>query len=291
LPRPTHPPPRRLRLWACGIAALAGLASATAQAQDCEGTTERIVGYSWQQDEYLVERRSLDGSEPTRFVTRQLSTGDVLDEVACPGGGGCTAAEALGIRACSFRPVPRMLPDQLALQPGAGGDSEVRLVGSSGIVPLLRVRGLGTLTLRSGVRTDSHLIVFLSDTIDPDDCGLTRERAVVVPNPDRAMRLRAAAGPTLEHTRAPGILPDVDLLTRAAMEPDLRLATPMSPDGLQPLTMAARAAAAVHLDALAGCWAQEALSIIGQQSARRTPTVEVEAIQVIVVDPQAESDR
>jgi len=284
-----HRPIRRLRLWACGIAALAGLASATARAQDCEGTTERIVGYSWQQDQYVVERRSLDGAEPTRYVTRQLSTGDVLDEVACPGGGTCTAAEALGIRACTFRPLPRMLPDQLSLQPGAGGDSEVRLAGSSGVVSLMRVRGLGTLTLRSGVRTDSHLIVFLSDTIDPDDCRLTRERAVVVPDPDRSARLRPVAGVTIERSHATGLLPDIDLLTRAAMEPDLRLASPLSPEGLQPLTMAARAAAAVHLDALAGCWAQEALSIIGQQAVRPPmppgPDVQVEDIRVIVGGP------
>lgn len=283
---------RCARLWACGAAALASLASGAARAQDCEGTTERIVGYSWQQDEYVVERRSLDGTEPTRFVTRQLSTGDVLDEVACPAGGSCTAAEALGLRACSFRPLPRMLPDRLSLQPGAGGDSEVRLARSTGVVPLIRVRGLGTLTLRSGVRTDSHLIVFLSDTIDPDDCGLTRERAVVVPDPDWS----ALAPPSLAlasgAARPKGLLADVDLLTRAVLEPDLRLGTPMSPDGLAPLTMAARAAAAVHLDALAGCWAQEALSILGTQTGSRpvpppSPEVQVEDIRVIVVGSQA----
>ncbi len=284
----SHRPPRRLRLWACGVAALAGLAGAPAGAEDCEGTTERIVGYSWQQDEYVVERRALDGSEPTRYVTRQLSTGDVLDEVACPAGGSCTAAEALGIRACSFRPLPRMLPDRLSLQPAADGDSEVRLAGLTGAVPLMRVRGMGRLTLRSGVRADSHVIVFLSDTIDPDDCGLTRERAVVVPDPDWSSRARQAAAPVAGPARTQGgKLPDVDLLTRAPLEPDLRLAGPLSPDGVQPLTMAARAAAAVHLDALAGCWAQEALSILGQQNgsraaARPSPSVEVEEIRVIV---------
>jgi len=288
--RPAPRPIRCLRLWACGIAALAGLASATARAQDCEGTTERIVGYSWQQDEYVVERRALDGSEPTRFVTRQLSTGEVLDEVGCPAGGDCTPAEALGIRACSFRPLPRMLPERLSLQPGADGDSEVRLAGLGGVVPLMRVRGLGTLTLRSGVRTDAHLIVFLSDVIDPDDCRLTRERAVVVPDPDHGLQALHPAGAAADPGRPKGLLPDIDLLTRAALEPDLRLGAPLSADGLQPLTMAARAAAAVHLDALAGCWAQEALSIIGQQAAPRPAAslsdgIQVEDIRVIVVAP------
>ncbi len=285
--RDAHRPTRRLRLWACGVATLAGLATAPARSEDCEGTTERIVGYSWQQDQYVVERRALDGSEPTRYVTRQLSTGEVLDEVACPAGGTCTAAEALGIRACSFRPLPRMLPDRLSLQLAADGDSEVRLAGLAGVVPLMRVRGMGTLRLRSGVRADSHVIVFLSDTIDPDDCGLTRERAVVVPDPDWSRHARQAAAPAGARSRVEaGMLPDVDLLTRAPLEPDLRLAGPLSPDGVQPLTMAARAAAAVHLDALAGCWAQEALSILGRQTparpARSSASVEIEEIRVIL---------
>lgn len=292
---PVRPPfcraARHLPTWVWGLAGLAGVLSTAPRAQACEGTAERVVGYSWQQDEYVVELSTVDAAEPSHYVTRRLSTGEVLDDVTCPDAQPCTATEALGLHACWYRPLPRTGPGDLSVQPVGDGalDSEVRLAGEAGTLPLFRVRGAGTLAVRAAVRVDGHRIVFLTDTVDPEGCNLTRERAVVIADP----------GPALADGQASAAVPldreplQVELVATLAAA-DARVAAPLSPDGLQPLTMAARAAAAVHLDALAGCWAQEALSIIGRQSARAgrhpMPDVEVEAVRVIVIGSSTQSE-
>lgn len=283
--------PRLLR-GLFGLAVAAGLLGRAPRAQACAGIAERIVGYSWQQDEYVVELSALDGGEPSRYVTRRLSTGDVVDDVTCPGAEPCTATDALGLRACWYRALPKAAPHDLSLDPAPddAGASEVRLAEPSGAVPLFRVRGTGTLSIRAAVRVDGHLIVFVTDTVEPGECGLTHERAVVVVDPDAAA---VADGETSPTRPAEAEAVDIDLDGGSASDPEVRVAPPLSPDGLEPLTMAARAAAAVHLDALAGCWAQEALSIIGRQSAARAgrravPDVEVEAVRVIVIGAETQ---
>jgi hypothetical protein len=278
-----HQPPHRRRLWVCVVAGLAAALGASPRARACDGTTERIVGYSWQEDQYVVEERPLDGAGP-RFLTRRLTTGEVVDEVTCPSGV-CTEAEALGIRACSFHPVPRKPPEGLWLAQieDGGGDAEVRVGQGPTTQPLLRVRGTGRLALRGGVRVDGHVILFLTDAIDRGGCLLAHEQAFVVADLDAGARPPPPDGASVwERANT-----ETELMSMPQADEEVRVAPPLPADGLELLTTAARAVAAMHLDALAGCWAQEALAILGQRppphAHRPAATVEVEAIRVVTV--------
>lgn len=216
-------------------------------ATGCEQTTERVVGYSVQRDEYVAEERS--GADGARYLTRRLSSDDVVDHVACPPGAPCSTGDALGMRACSFRPVPLRASPEMSLEAGEDpGALEVRMAGREKPLGLLRVHGEGTVGLRSAVRTGSQTLLFLTDSSDEGGCPRTRERAVLMTDPE--------TGPAER---------DVDLTDADETGTEVRLATPASPERLNALTMAARAAAAAHLDALAGCWAQQALAIISRQ--------------------------
>ncbi len=244
----------------------------------CEGTTERIVGYSVNEDQYVAEERSLSGAEPSHFVTRRLSTDEVLDFVTCPGPGTCTTTEALGVRACSFRPVPRLALDKISLQPDAErpAQSQVWLDGTKGPTPLLRVRGEGAIGLR-GVRSGESVVLFLKETLGDEGCRRSHERAVLL-NDSGAK------------------LPELDLTTAPEPTTEVRLsAASPSAEPVAPLAQAAQAAAATGLNALAACWAQEALWLIQVQHARATqrarardlpePTIEVSDVKVIVGPP------
>ncbi len=243
-------------------------------AETCDGSAETVLGYSSQRDQYLTEERSADGAESPRYVIRRLTTDEVVDYVTCAGGGPCTKDDALGLRACSFRPVPRNIPDDLSLAV-AGSDESIaavlagRRVGPvAGPVALLHVRRAGRLVLRSGARSGSNVVVFLTDTVDDVDCGeTTHERAIMVTEP---------AGPNTP--------PQIDLTAAPEIGIDVREAQPPSAAGLQSLTMAARTAAAAHLDGLAGCWAQQALAMISAARQRRMqraidPSFELESVR------------
>ncbi|MFL5307184.1 MAG: hypothetical protein ACJ8F1_18355 [Polyangia bacterium] len=258
-----------------------------ARARDtCDSSSETVIGYSAQRDRYLTEERSVDAAEPSRFVIRRLSTDEVVDYVTCADGGACTKGDALGLKACSFRPVPRNIPDDLSL--GIAGDDEslaevrgARQGLTAGEVALLRVRRAGRLVLRSAVRNVSNLIVFVTDTVDDDTCGeTTHERAIMVPE-----HLASVAPPEIDLTVAPEVGVDV------------RVSRTPSPADLRALTMAAQTAAAAHLDGLAGCWAQQALAMISAARQRRVPkkpvepSIEVESIRMIVVHSQAPPER
>lgn len=261
------------------VAALATAWGDPRPAAACEGTTERIVGYSVNEDEYVAEERSLSGEEPPHYVTRRLSTDEVIDFVTCPGPGPCTTTEALGVRACSFHPVPRLTLEKLSVTP-EGDDparSEVWFDGSKGPTPLLRVRGEGAIGLRS-VRAGSSVVLFLKQTQGDDGCPRTHERAVLL--------------------NAPGAkLQELDLTTAPEPAREARLSELPSAEPVAPLAQAAQAAAATGLDALAACWAKEALWIMQVQHVRAAqrararelaePTIEVSDVKVIVGAPTA----
>jgi hypothetical protein len=258
--------------------------SAEARAEEtCAASAETVIGYSAQRDQYLTEERSADGAEPPRYVIRRLSNDEVVDYVTCADGGPCTKGDALGLKACSFRPVPRNIPDDLSLAIAGSDESiaEVLGAGKAGPVALLRVRRAGQLVLRSGARIGSSVVVFLTDTVDDDTCGeTTHERAVMVSEP---------AGPNTP--------PQVDLTPPPSVDIDVREAQPPSLAALQTLTTAARTAAAAHLDGLAGCWAQQALAMITAAQHPRVPkkpidpSVELESVRVVVVAPHVPARR
>jgi hypothetical protein len=256
-------------------------------AETCDSSAETVIGYSAQRDQYLTEERSVDAAEPSRYVIRRLTTDEVVDYVTCADGGACTKGDALGLKACSFRPVPRNIPDDLSLAVAGTDESiaEVRGAGpqgqTAGQVALLRVRRAGRLVLRSGVRTGSNLVLFVTDTVDDETCGeTTHERAIMVTAP-------AASIPP----------PEIDLTVAPEVGIDLRMSRAPSPADLAALTTAAQTAAAAHLDGLAGCWAQQALAMISaarQPRAPKTPvepSIEVESIRMIVVHSQVPAER
>jgi hypothetical protein len=193
--------------------------------------------------------------------------------VTCAGSGPCTMGDALGLRACSFRPVPHAIPEDMSLAPAEDDPSgaEVRGTGKRGPATLLLVRRAGRLVLRGGVRSASNVVVFLTDTVEDGACGPSRrERAVMVAEPEAPI-----PPPQVDLTAAPEVAIDVRVAHRSAA-------------GLEALTLAARTAAAAHLDGLAGCWAQQALSLIASQRQRRTqrrsgaPSIRVESVRLIV---------
>ncbi|MES1207243.1 MAG: hypothetical protein ABUS79_15000 [Pseudomonadota bacterium] len=264
--------------WVLVVLWLVGTAGDVRAAETCDASAETVIGYSAQRDQYLTEERSVDAAEPLRYVIRRLTTDEVVDYVTCADGGACTKGDALGLKACSFRPVPRNIPDDLSLAVAGSDESiaEVRGAGKEGQVALLRVRRAGRFVLRGGVRTASNLVVFVTDTVDDETCGeRTRERAIMVAEPAAAI-----APPEIDLT----VAPDVGI--------DVRLSQAPSAADLAALTTAARTAAAAHLDGLAGCWAQQALAMIGAARQRRVPkkpvepSIEVESIRMIVVRSQ-----
>ncbi|HVY39262.1 MAG TPA: hypothetical protein VHM31_15065 [Polyangia bacterium] len=269
--------------WVLVVVWLVGSAGDARAGDTCASSAETVIGYSAQRDQYLTEERSVDGAEPPRYVIRRLSTDEVVDYVTCADGGPCTKGDALGLKACSFRPVPRNIPDDLSLGLAGSDESiaEVLGAGKTGPVALLRVRRAGQLVLRSGARSGSSVVVFLTDTVEDDTCGeTTHERAIMVSEP---------AGPSTP--------PEVDLTVAPAVGIDVREAQPPSPAALQTLTTAARTAAAAHLDGLAGCWAQQALAMISAAQQRRVPkkpidpSVELESVRVVVVAPHVPARR
>jgi len=285
---------RRLRRdWVAAVAAILCVVTSSRIALACDGTTEHIVGYSWQRLKYVVEERSSEATEPSRFVTRRISTDEVLDYVTCAGSGACTMSDALGMRACSFRPVPPKAPGELSLE--AAGDSigEVRLAGKDGPVTLLRVLGAGTLGLRSGARRGANIIVFLTDAHDQGGCPRTVERAGVVLDPEAALRDREASA----QMSTDGVPLEIDLTEAPDIDVDVRVAHRATLARMKALTAAARTAAAVHLDALAGCWAQQVLAMVTSRRQHRhrrkplVPSVRVEDVRVIAVRSPAPADR
>lgn len=264
---------RLSRIWIVGAAWLVGQVGRMPAAQACGGTTDHIVGYSWQRDEYVTEERSLDGAAPSRFVTRALGTDQVVDYATCSGPAPCTAPDTLGMQACWLHPLPNSPPLELSLGQVEGdpAGAEVRLAENGAVVSLVRLHRAGRLILRSAVRSESSVILFLADTVEEKGCARTHERAVAV----------SLAPPG-------GDVPEIDLTLPAVPVINLREAPPLSPERLEPLAMAARSAAAAHLDALAACWAQQALSIMAAARARRSspdPTIEVEDVRVILSPP------
>ncbi|HVV17467.1 MAG TPA: hypothetical protein VHH90_09715 [Polyangia bacterium] len=269
--------------WLLVVMWLVCSAGGARAAEPCHGTAETIVGYSSQRDQYLAEERSVDGALPVRYVIRRLTTDEVVDYVTCADAGACSKGDALGLKACSFRPVPRAVPDDLSLAVAGTDESvaEVRGAGKGGEVALLRVRRAGRLVLRGGARTASSLVVFLTDTVDDGVCGeSTHERAIMVAEPAASI--------------AP---PEIDLTVAPDVGTDVRVSQPPSDASLQALTMAARTAAAAHLDGLAGCWAQQALAMIGAARQRRVPrkpvepSIELESVRMIVVRSQVPPER
>jgi hypothetical protein len=277
---------RRLRrVWVAAVASILCVVTGSRIASACDGTTQHIVGYSWQRLKYVVEERSPATAEPSRFVTRRISTDEVLDSVTCAGSGTCTMSDALGMRACSFRPVPAKAPGELSLE--AAGDSigEVRLAGKDGPVTLLRILGAGTLGLRSGARRGANIVVFLTDTHDQDGCPRTVERAGVVADPEAPLRDREAS----VEMSTDGVPPELDLTEAPGVDIDVRVAHRATLARMRALMAAARTAAAAHLDALAGCWAQQVLSMVTSLRHHRhrrkllVPSIRVEDVRVIVV--------
>lgn len=269
--------------WVLVVVWLVCSAGDARAAETCDSSTETVIGYSSQRDQYLTEERSVDGAEPLRYVIRRLSTDEVVDYVTCADSGPCTTGDALGLRACSFRPVPRTIPDDLSLAVAGSDETTAEVLGRGNIGPvaLLRVHRAGRLVLRSGARSGSSVVVFLTDTVDDEDCGeTTHERAVMVSEP---------AGP---HT-----LSEIDLTAAPSVGIDVREAQPPSGAALASLTTAARTAAAAHLDGLAGCWAQQALAMISAARQRRVPkkpldpSVELESVRMIVVAPHVPARR
>jgi len=167
-------------------------------------------------------------------------------------------SDALGMRACSFRPVPAKALEAMSLESsGEAASADVRLAGKDGPITLLHVRGVGVLGLRSGARAGTNMIVFLTGTQDEGGCLRTLERAVMVADPEAPVRDWEAK----DSISSDGIPPDVDLTDVADADVELRIAHRPSLARMEALMAAARTAAAAHLDALAGCWAQQVLSM------------------------------
>lgn len=224
----------------------------------CDGTSQQIVGFSWRRDKYVVQERSPNSAKRARYLTKRLTTDEVLDYVTCAGSGPCAMSEALGMRACSFRPVPAKAPEAMSLESsGVAAGAEVRLAGKDGPITLLHVRGGGALALRSGARAGTNMIVFLTGTQDEGGCLRTLERAVMLADPESPVRDWEAN----DSISSDGIPPDVDLTDVPYADVELRIAHRPSLARMEALTTAARTAAAAHLDALAGCWAQQVLSM------------------------------
>ena len=157
--------------WVLVVVWLVYSAGDARAAETCDSSAETVIGYSAQRDQYLTEERSVDAAEPPRYVIRRLTTDEVVDYVTCADADRCTKGDALGLKACSFRPVPRNIPDDLSLAV-AGSDESVA-----------EVRGAEEEEVRSrcsasDAREGSSfaavcaplptLILFVSDTVDDE---------------------------------------------------------------------------------------------------------------------------
>jgi hypothetical protein len=277
---------RLRRNWRLAVASIVCFVSGSPAWSACDGTSEQVVGFSGQRDKYVIEERSPNGAEPSRYLTRRLTSPEVLDYVTCAGAGRCTMSDALGMKACSFRPVPPKAPEALSVDSsGEAAGTDVRLAGKDGPVTLLHLGGAEAFGLRSGARAGSNMILFLTSTQDEGGCRRTVERAVMVTDPESAVGDREA----IDSIPYDEISTDVDLGGEPGADVQLRIALPPTLARKKALTTAARTAAAAHLDALAGCWARQALSMATSVRHHRhkkrpfVPPIQVEDLGIFIV--------
>ncbi len=235
------------------------------RAQGCEGSTDQVAGYSLLNDQYVSQEESVSGAGSPRYLVRRLTTDEVVDYIGCEGPGPCGLGDALGMRSCSFIPVPRRSAEgtTLARVPNQASVWEVSWNRRTGPVPLVRVRAAGVPSVRGLVHMGSFMALFLIDTVDDGECLRTHERAVAVSEPSST---DGDAEPGAQISAPP---PEVDLTAASDVDIALRPPTVRSPQLVDALGLAAMTASAAGLEGLGACWAQQALSIRASQ--RRPP--------------------
>ena len=224
-----------------------------------------MAGYSLLNDQYVSQEESVSGTGSARYLVRRLTTDEVVDYIGCEGSGPCSLSDALGMRSCSFIPVPRRSAEgtTLARVPDQPSVWEVAWSRRTGPLPLVRVRAAGVPSVRGLVHLGSFMVLFLIDTVDDGECLRTHERAVAVSEPS-ATEPEAESGAQIA---APP--PEVDLTAAPDVDIALRPPTVRSPQLVDALALAAITASAAGLEGLGACWAQQALSIRAAQ--RRPP--------------------
>jgi hypothetical protein len=236
------------RASTAALGAMLSFVTSARAASPCEPGAERVVAYSVSSDRYAV-REEAGGQGRRRFLVVRISTGELLDRVACASAARCDLTDAFGLGGCSYAAMPSAHGAHgltLARSATDAGTWTLGQENKGATVPLLSVKAAGELEVRTVRIVGRRVLVVLQERGLATCPGSTAERIILLDEEElRPGRAR------VERTHA--LVDFEDLGSGDAGE---RAAPVFRPAPGRLVVRAARTAAAAGLDRLAACWIQ-----------------------------------